>query len=183
MEIDPVFLRASQGAVAIVFGAAAVSKLVNIDRFKRALASYGLVPAFLLAPLALALAIGELAVAVALPLEAARYAAALAGFALIGVFFTAMAVNLARGNRDIDCGCWAFGKHEDGTSARLSGWHLGRAALLALLLAPSLMESTQRTVEWVDYFTVAGSLAIAGGMFFAIDLLLANGVAVQKLRS
>ncbi|CAG2152303.1 MauE/DoxX family redox-associated membrane protein [Cupriavidus numazuensis] len=182
MEIDPVFLRTSQGAVAIVFGAAAVAKLLDLERFEQALGSYGLVPSMLVGPLALAIALLELAVAAALPVDAARQLAATTGLALLTVFFAAMAINLARGNRDIDCGCWAFGQKGD-ARARLSGWHLGRAALLAALLSPCLFEPSARGVVWVDYFTVAGSLAIAGGVFFAIDLLLANGVAVQKLRS
>lgn len=183
MELDPVIFRSCQAAAAVVFGVAALSKLVNIERFERAVASHGLLPAILSGPVALVLAMAELAIAAALIVDSARPVAALAGLGLLAVFFTAIAINLARGNRDVDCGCWAFGRKEPDGSARLSGWHLGRVAVLAMLVAPSLSEPAQRAVEWFDYVTVTGGLAIAGGLFVAIDLLLANEAAAQKLRS
>lgn len=183
MEIDPVILRACQAAVSLVFGAAALGKLVNIERFESAVASYGLLPAFLVEAVAFCLALAELAIAVALLVDPARKAAALGGLALLGIFFTAIGISLARGNRDIDCGCWAFGQKGSGHPARLSGWHLGRVALLALLVSPALFDPAQRPVEWLDYVTATGGLAMAGGLFVAIDLLLANDAAAQKLRS
>jgi len=183
MVIDPVFLRTSQAAVAILFGLAAASKMADMRRFEGTLASYGLLPDRLVAPMARAIALLEVAVAVALPLDAARLTAALGGLALLALFFAAIGISLARGNRDIDCGCWAFGNKPAGASGGLSAWHLVRVLLLAALLAPSLFEPSSRTVVWVDYFTVAGGLAIAAGLFFVIDLLLANGATAQKLRS
>ncbi|KAF7963533.1 hypothetical protein AWV80_08850 [Cupriavidus sp. UYMU48A] len=146
MEIDPVFLRTSQGAVAIVFGAAAIAKLLDLERFEQALASYDLVPSVLVAPLAMAIAVAELVVALALPIDAARQMAAVTGLALLGVFFSGMSINLVRGNRDIDCGCWAFGKKGDaaaraclaGTWAGPRCWpHCWRQACLSLERAAS----------------------------------------------
>jgi hypothetical protein len=183
MEIDPVIFMACQAATAIVFGAAAMTKLADLGRFRRALAAYGLVPGMLVPPLALGIALLELAVAAALPVDVARHAAAFIGLGLLAIFFVALATNLVRGNRDIDCGCWAFGQQRHGTQPALSGWHLGRVLLLAALLLPSLFQPAARAVVWVDYFTAAGSLVVAGGTFFVIDLLLANGAAAQKLRS
>lgn len=183
MEIDPVILRTCQAAVSLVFGAAALAKLVNIERFKRAVAAYALLPPFLVAPVAFSLGIAELAIALALLVESSRHVAALGGLVLLGVFFVAIGVSLARGNRDIDCGCWAVGRNVAGQAARLSGWHLGRVALLALMVVPGMFDPARRAVEWLDYVTAAGGLAIAGGLFVAIDLLLANDAAAQKLRS
>lgn len=183
MEIDPAVLRTCQAAVIVVFGAAGFSKLVNPERFERAVASYGLLPAFLVGPVALCLALAELAIAAALLVDSSRPAAALAGLGLLGLFLVAIGMSLARGNRDIDCGCWAFGGKGDGHPARLSGWHLARLALLAAFVAPCLFGPAQRAVEWIDYVTATGGLAVAGGLFVAIDYLLANGAAIQKLRS
>ncbi|KWR87997.1 MauE/DoxX family redox-associated membrane protein [Cupriavidus sp. IDO] len=183
MAIDPVIVSTSQAAGAIVFGATALGKLTAPGQFARALDGYGLVPRLLVAPLAVGLALLELMVAAGLPLEATRKPAAIIGLVLLAVFFAAIAISLARGNRDIDCGCWAFGRRDPQAPARLSGWHLGRVALLAALLAPCLLESTSRSVLWVDYLTVAGSLAVTGGLFFVIDVLLANGAMAQKLKA
>lgn len=183
MEIDPVILRTCQAAVSLVFGAAALGKLVNIGRFEIAVASYDLLPTALVTPVARLLGLAELAIAVALLFDPLRQIAAIGGLVLLGVFFVAIGANLVRGNRDIDCGCWAFGQKASGHPSRLSGWHLGRLAVLALLIAPALFDPAQRSVEWLDYVTATGGLATAGGLFVAIDLLLANDAAAQKLRS
>jgi len=185
MLIDPVILRTGQAAAAILFGTAAVSKLLDMRRFGQAVASYGLLPTLLLTPAAWLLALAEAAVAMSLPFDAVRQPAALAGLGLLSLFFAAIAISLARGHRDIDCGCWAFGASGRDADARtgLSGWHLGRVALLGALLLPALFDASARAVVWVDYFTVLGTLAIAAGAFFAIDALLANQAAAQKLRS
>lgn len=183
MVIDPVLLRTSQAAAGIVFGLAALAKLIDMPRFTQALASYGLLPGPLVPPLAWVLALAELTVAIALPVDALRQFAALGGLALLALFFGAIAVSLARGNRDIDCGCWAFGQKAGATPAGLSGWHLVRVALLTVLLAPSLLDPSGRAVVWMDYVTVLGSLAVAAGGFFVIDLLLANQAAARKMGS
>ncbi|MGH8786958.1 MAG: MauE/DoxX family redox-associated membrane protein [Cupriavidus necator] len=183
LVVDPVIVRTCQAAAAIVFGAAAVSKLMAVRRFAGALDAYALLPPVLVTPVAWALALAELAVALLLPLDATRTAAALGGLVLLAVFFSAIGINLWRGNRDIDCGCQAFARRDAGkrVSGALSGWHLARVALLAALLAPVLSEPAAREVLWVDYLTVLGGLACASGLFFVIDALLANRAAAQAL--
>ncbi len=183
LVIDPVVLRTCQASAAIVFGAAAVSKLMDVRRFAGALGGYGLLPLGLVRPAAWALALAELAVAVMLPLDATRTVAAFGALLLLALFAGAIGINLWRGNRDIDCGCHAFGRAGPARRGSLSGWHLGRVALFAALVVPVLLDAGTREVLWFDYFTVLGGLACASGLFFVIDALLANRAVAQALES
>ncbi|TPQ37990.1 MULTISPECIES: MauE/DoxX family redox-associated membrane protein [Cupriavidus] len=183
LVIDPVVVRTCQAGAAIVFGAAAMSKLLDMRRFEGSLDGYALLPPALVRPAAVGLALAELAVAMALPLDATRVPAALAGLLLLALFSGAIAINLWRGNRNIDCGCHAFGRRGTERQGGLSSWHLARVALLAALVAPALFEFAARDVLWVDYFTVLGGLACASGLFFVIDALLANRAVAQALES
>ena len=48
------------------------------------------------------------------------------------IFFAALAINLLRGRRELDCGCFAFAKAE-GSAPRIGWFHAGRALVLAAL--------------------------------------------------
>jgi hypothetical protein len=54
------------------------------------------------------------------------------------VFFAALSINLLRGRRELDCGCFTFGGGE-GRPHRISWFHAGRALVLAALAAALLL--------------------------------------------
>jgi Methylamine utilisation protein MauE len=58
--------------------------------------------------------------------------------ALFFVFFVGLSVNLLRGRRELDCGCFAFANGE-GRVPRISWFHAGRAVVLAALAAALLL--------------------------------------------
>lgn len=92
---------------ALVFATAAVGKLRHAETFEGVVANFRILPEPLVRPFARALPWAELAVAVLVWAPGVVGAAAqAAGAALMVVFAIAMAINVGRGRRIIDCGCF-----------------------------------------------------------------------------
>jgi len=109
----------------------------------------------------------ELAVAVALLSAMTRAAAALAGMALLLAYGGAIAVNLARGRRDLACGC---GGAQD--TRPIAPWMVVRNLLLGLLLATALASWRPRMLLMTDALTVAAGIAVAALLYASLDRLL-----------
>jgi hypothetical protein len=90
--------------IAVLFGAAGIAKLRHRALLPGVIANYRLLPAGLVAPAAMLLAPVELLVAAAMLAGVAPWAQAMAA-ALLLLFAAAMAINVMRGRRHIDCGC------------------------------------------------------------------------------
>ncbi|MCE5289513.1 MAG: redoxin domain-containing protein [Nocardiaceae bacterium] len=90
--------------LAVVFAVAGSAKLVNPEAVATAVREFG-VPRTLVRPVARALPVIELALAVSLVLAATALWAGIASLVLLGLFTSAMAISLARGRRP-DCRCF-----------------------------------------------------------------------------
>lgn len=147
--------------LAFVFLSAALPKLVARADFQEAVANYALLPARFVPPVARLLPPLELVVALALFAAVASRAIGLLVAALLLLFSTAVAVNLARG-REIDCGC------SHSVAPRRIGWRIVvvdvALAAIAVLVALSPPESAggQDTLA---------ALALAGSLFVGAQLL------------
>jgi hypothetical protein len=167
--IDPLYGLTARIFLGLFFLAAATHKLRGRQAFTAALRGYALLPGMLLAPAALALPVAELLVGTLLLLPGFLIFASLGAALLLGLYFSAIAANLWRGRRDIDCGC-SFG----GSSSLLSGWHLLRlGALMALALLP-LAGAVSRELAAFDLLNLAGAVIALGVLYVAADALLAN---------
>lgn len=155
MSLDPALTLTVSLVLAAVFGAAAATKLRSPDVFAGVVENYGLLPAWLVRPAALALPPAELAAALGLLVPAARPAAAGLAVLLLLLFAVAMAVNIARGRREIDCGCFV------GLLRQRVGWPLvARNLLLAGLGLPLAMaDGGGRAMNGLDGLTVAAGTA------------------------
>jgi hypothetical protein len=155
MPLDPTLALAGALLLAAVFGSAGPAKLMARDAFVGVVANYRLLPDRLVTPFALALPCLEIAVALGLLLPTTRSVAALLAAALLLLFALAMAVNLLRGRRDIDCGC-AIGRLRE----RI-GWPLVTRNLLLTLVALVLTwgQPAPRALEWLDFVSIAAALA------------------------
>jgi hypothetical protein len=115
--------------VALILLRAALHKVADATRFAGILADYDLVPDRALRPLGFVIPCLELACALALAWGGAQviggYAA---GLLLIG-YGVAIAVNLVRGRREIDCGC-------GGAPEALSWALVARNLILSAMLVP-----------------------------------------------
>ncbi|GAB3626466.1 hypothetical protein PTE30175_00316 [Pandoraea terrae] len=180
--IDPVVRHLGTATGAIVFLISAQSKFRNRAAFAAALDAYRLLPGAMIPVAAAAVLIAEALLAIGLIRDETRAASATGLLVLVGLFAAAIAVNLVRGNRDIDCGCWGFVDRPADSGGGISGWHIVRAAALGVLLAPALFDTTERPVYWVDYLTVLLGVACALTVFFTFDLLLANRPKLSQSR-
>ena len=120
--------------------------------------------------------LAELGIVLALVLWPAWGAAA--GAALLGLYGTAIAVNLARGRRHIDCGC-------GGAAARreISAWLVARNGLAAAAaLAVAGVPEAARGLVWLDACTVVAATAMLAACWSAADHLLALAPGFARRR-
>ncbi|MGH8629603.1 MAG: MauE/DoxX family redox-associated membrane protein, partial [Burkholderiales bacterium] len=86
--------------------------------------------------------------------------------ALLLVYALAMGINLARGRRDIDCGCF-----KSALKQTISGWLIGRNLLLAAAAAALLLPLAGRTTGVLDYVTVGAGGAMLFLCCYALGVL------------
>ncbi|WP_305036245.1 MauE/DoxX family redox-associated membrane protein [Novosphingobium sp. EMRT-2] len=150
--------------VGLVFVHAGASKLLHRDVLPGVIANYRLLPDALVAPVAAVLPWGELALGLAL-LAGGPPFAVVPALVLLGLFAGAMAVNIARGRRSIDCGC---GRSQ---LRQTLGWPLvARNIVLMILVAlrlPAALPSTGLEL----------AIAIVGGVSLFVLYLLFNAIA------
>lgn len=178
--LDPAIEVVLRGGLALLFGVTAFEKFRDFDAFRAAVVGYALLPERSASVTAGALASCEASLGFALVTPAAfglREPALVASATLLALYGAAIAVNLARGRRDIDCGC-------AGPAARqpLSEWLLARNALLVAMALVCLGGTASRSLVWIDALTVSGGIAMLGATWLAAHRLQANAPAIARLR-
>ncbi len=167
VALDPGAGYVLVGALALLFAQAAWHKWRALAQFGAVLEAYRLFPAPLLLPLRLLVPACETAIALLLLPDATRSAAAAAGAALLLAYAAAMAVNLRRGRRDLDCGCAGPAERRP-----IAAWMAWRNVLLAGLLALVGQPWMQRPLGATDLLTVAGGVLVLVLLYAALDRLL-----------
>lgn len=176
--MDPVAGLLLRTFLAGLFGTAAWHKLRGPAEFRAALAAYGLIPAWAVPASARLLPCLELATALALVTPGFDAVAPIAGLSLLALYSGAIAVNLARGRREIDCGC-------GGPSLRqpLRPSLLARNALLVGVAILCLFPVRARPLAWVDGVSFAFGLLVLVALYASGNRLLANAPALARLRN
>ncbi len=174
--IDPVWSLALRAGLALLLVSAAGAKLRDLRAFTAAVAGYRLLPAALAGPVAAVFVAAELGIALGLWLPALRPGAALSAAALLSLYGLAIAINLARGRRDIDCGC-------GGPLARqtLSEALVLRNALLAGIALAAALPVAPRALGWLDRWTIVAAVGTAAVLYTAANVLFARpGLRPQR---
>jgi hypothetical protein len=173
--MDPVIDLTLRAALGLLFAVAAAHKLRDPRRFAATLAEYRVLPAGLAGAASALLVALELAVVAALVVD--RRLGLAGAAALLGLYAGAMATNLARGRRHIDCGC-------AGPAARrpISGWLVVRNVMLACVALAGLAPIGPRTLLWIDGCTVVAATAALAACWTAADRLLALAPGLAQLR-
>lgn len=170
---DPVVASAGAGVLALILVAAAWHKLADRDGFSAALAAYRLLPAPLVRPVAHALVGIEAILALGALVPVSR-GHALAGIAVLFVLYgAAIALNLVRGRREIDCGC--------GGPGQPLAWSLVvRNVLLAAAALAWAVPAPAR--EFGTYDRVAAVLVALGllGLYLMSDELLRQAARIGR---
>jgi hypothetical protein len=147
--IDPALRGLCAFSLALIFGASGAIKLRDLEMFEGSLANYQLAPTWMERPLAYLLPITECAAAAGLLPASTRAMAASTLLALLTIFTGAVAINLARGRTNIDCGCFGPALRQ-----QLSGWLLLRNLFLMILAAVVILPANRRTLESLDVVTI-----------------------------
>ena len=176
MTIDAAATVLLTAAVALLFAISASHKLRSPQHFSAVLADYQLLPGVLVPAASWGVIAAELAVVVLVLLGQTVPAMALAALMMVAYSF-AIALNLKRGRRDIDCGCSG-----PAASQTLSGWLLVRNLLLLAVIALALLPAQTRDLGWFDWISVALGLAAAAALYGAANTLIANHLRLTTQR-
>lgn len=176
MDVFLLLLRLALGAVFLV---AAITKLTDRAGTRKAIEEFG-APAWYARPASIGLPIAELAVTGCLLVPAAVRHGAFDALILLGVFSTAIGLNLARG-RQPDCHC--FGQ----LHSEPIGWRtLARNGVLAvgavLILALGWSDPGPSAVAWIGDLEGAELLALVLGAVALVAIALGAWVSLQLLR-
>jgi hypothetical protein len=147
MTVDPSIALAVRLLGGLVFAAAVGGKIKHRHELAGVVANYRLLPGRLAASAAWMIVGLECLAALSLLTGAWLAAGAALAIALLGGFALAMGINLARGRREIDCGCF-----QSGLRQRLSAGLVARNLLIAAMLAPLFAAGGPITtpLQWVD---------------------------------
>ena len=167
MTIDPAVACLLIASVALLFLVAAVHKLRDLRRFREVFAAYRLLPLAVGRSVAPAIPALELAVAVALLFENLRMPALWTGVSLLLAYAIAIAINLARGRRDLDCGCGGPNDRRP-----IAAWMVWRNIGIAILLAAASLPWSDRALVLTDGVTVGFGTACCALVYLCLDRLL-----------
>ena len=169
---DPVILWLGGLGLGALFVTGAVHKLRNLGEFAGSITGYDLLPAAMSAPLAPVLALVELFAGLAAfsvpATEVAGRAGMIACAAFLLAYAGAIAINIARGNIAIDCGCFGFGARGPG----LKNGMIVRNLALAALAIPALIATAPRELVWLDGLTLLGGLTVLALTYIGGELSL-----------
>jgi hypothetical protein len=165
--LDPLPQLTLALALAALFGAASLHKLRARERWPAILRQYRLLPELLAAPVALLLPLAEALAAAALLWPRTRALGALIVAALLLAYACALAVNLHRGRRSIDCGCFA-------SSARqgIAPWMVGRNLVLAALALALLLPTNGHTLSTAEISLALGFVLTLGFLYPVLQIVL-----------
>lgn len=158
--MDPLASITLSTAMSVLLSMTALHKFTDRQAFAWVLATYQLVPRRLQPAFATLIPLAEASAAVLLLLDASRRLGATLATLLLVAFTLAMAVNLVRGRRDLDCGC---GLSFDGRSESLSEALLARNAVLICAMGAVSFSVATRPAIAVDHFN-----GVLGGVLLAL---------------
>jgi hypothetical protein len=161
--MDPLLELTVAWALAVLFAASTAHKLVALTEWPGVVRNYRLLPEAFTTTFAGALLIAGALTAAALLWPAARRVGACAAAAQLLVFAAAIAINLRRGRRSIDCGCFGSRLREG-----LSPWLVARNLILALLALGLLLPGRARELSALD---IATALAVVATLAFLYPVL------------
>lgn len=174
LSVDPATAIALRTGLALLFAVAAAHKLRDLRAFRDALEGYRLVPARALGVGACGLIAAEIGTAGALVLSEQGGVAA-AG--LLGLYSAAIALSLARGLREIDCGCFGPALRQP-LSLALVLRNLGLISLAGICALPV----GSRALVPLDALTIIAGVALAALVHGALNGLIANAPRLRALR-
>jgi len=179
--VDAIVVYSLVAGLAVILLLGALDKWRNLAAFEQAVAGYQLLPSAAVQPFAWLFAALETLAAFTLLLPVSRSWGAALTLTVLLLASGGVAINLARGLRNVDCGCGGLGHSAQG----LSGWLLLRNALLALaaILVWVGIPTDARTLEWLDGITFAGSTLALLGLYCTANVLIDFDIRLKGHRT
>ncbi len=174
LTVDPALALAARLGLALLFASAAWHKLRDLEVFRTALEGYRLVPRPAEGVAVFALIACELAIAGALVRSSLG---GLPAALLLTLYTAAIALSLARGLREIDCGCFGPAARQP-LSAGLVVRNLGMIALALVCTLPA----GPRTLIWLDVVSIGAAVGLGAILYGTANTLLANAPRLRALR-
>jgi len=178
VQIDPAIRNLCAIALALIFGASGAIKLRDVEMFEGSLANYRLAPIWMEKPLAYVFPLLECAGALGLLVHSQRTTAATLLLALLIAFTGAIAINLARGRRNIDCGCFGPALRQE-----LSGWLLARNTFLMIIATVTLLSPNGRALEPLDIVAVVVGAMVMVTLYASANIAIANAPKLRALEA
>lgn len=176
MTIDPAVAWSLRLGLSLLFASAAWHKLSDRPRFAAAVSAYELVPERASSWLSWILPAAETAIALGLLHPAWQRSAAVAAAGVLLAYTAAIGINLARGRRRIDCGCFL-----SSSATPLSGGLVARNGALIVAASTLLLPVRARTLVWVDALTLIATLVTLSLLWMAAQRLSNTGPALRGL--
>lgn len=167
LTLHPILVVIAAGTLVCVFARAAMHKASDLTMFVHTMGGYRLLPTALLTPAALGLLLLEIAVILGLIVPATRPLAAGIALILLALYAAAIALNLARGNTHIDCGCGGAGQG-------LSWYLVARNAVLAGLCVVAMASLLPVEMTAVAWLSAAAGILSTILLFAGIEKLIDN---------
>jgi len=177
-SLDPAVHALLRAALAVLFASAAVHKLRDLPSFRAAFAAYDLAPAGAVGVLSASLVASEAIVAVALIVAGSSPWPSVAAAALLLIYASAIAINLLRGRRDIDCGCAGPARRQPLRFALVT-----RNLVLVSVALVGVLPAGPRAFVWIDLFTVVAGLFKKRLLYKAVDALLGEQASIDRIPS
>lgn len=187
LHLDPMIAWLLRLALAAVFAQAALHKARDLGAASQIVADYKVTPPEWAHLQATGVTAAEAFVALGLVgsglggaeeglLAGTGRLAAACVIALLAVYSTAIGVNLARGRRDIDCGCLG----PAGRSARIGPWLLVRNGVLAVGAAALVwLPIAPRALHWIDGLSLIGGFVALTLAWVAVHVIAATAPLVE----
>lgn len=181
---DPVLFYGASAALSCVLLLGALEKVRDMAAFSAIVSAYGILPARFGGGFARVYTLAEIAAGVLLLMPGWQASGAALALLVLAVATLGLAVNLARGHRDIDCGCGGpASRGPAGSHGGLSWWLVLRNGGLALWAAPALtaVAGHARSLQWTDAAAVFGLTTTAVALYFTANYLLASHLKLRNL--
>ena len=176
LAFDPAVNLIAALILSYVFVLAGLHKCKAPAEFASTLANYKILPQGLVRQGVYLVPVAEIMTGVALLIPPVAQLAALSAGVLLCLYIAAIAINLLRGRRSIDCGCGGPAQKQT-----ISEWMIARNGLLLGLAFIAGSQTLPRPLLWFDWLTIILATVMGCLFYNIINQLLVNKDLLKSL--
>jgi hypothetical protein len=167
--MDRVLIIISSCVIGLLFASSALHKLRDYREFNGTLASYDLFPSAVVPFIATCIVFAEVLIVATILVPSTASIGAWLAIGLLLLYAMGMGINIARGRVNMNCGCsWG------GRAQRIRPILILRNIALALVAAILFIPAVQRSLGWLDWISIAMTVAAVACLYLAAETLAVN---------